>query len=504
MNNFKQKLSAAVHGRNLPSATVTVIIIVSVILLNMILYTIGSNYPMYLRFDEEPDMSVSDASDENFAAAQARGEKVTVTFCMYRDDVKKHTTGQYVLDTAEQFAKKYPEFIEIKYINIITQLDSEGNTIDVDLYKSFAEANEVTLSRYSVIFECGNKMKVLTDTYSGLGYADFFTFDSAGNATSYSGEEMFASMVNFVIREGETKYAYFTTGHSEMPSLNLYNLLTKAGYVVKEINLRKVDKIPDNAGLVIISNPLSDFERAAEGSNLYSEIERLRAYADRGGNFLVTLDPYASKTPVLESFLSEFGFTLNRTDKGEAHILKDDTNGITTDGFTLIASYADDEICSAVKAKTDISGGNIILSNVGTLGLSGSAKALLVSSDSAVAEAAGSSVSAAGVHVIAGYSENEREGGAVASMVVMPSVYLTAADAIVTNGYANKDFIYALCETFYECYGMVYGANNYVYDDAVLENLTMSTARIYTAIAVAIPVILTATGAVIVIRRKNR
>lgn len=504
MNNFKQKLSAAVHGRNLPSAAVTAIIIASVILLNLILYTIGTNYQMYLRFDEEPDMSISSAADESFTAAQSRGEQVTVTFCMYRDDVKNHTTGKYVLDTAEQFAKKYPSFIKIKHINIITQLDDSGNFIDIEAYEKYAEENEVSLSRYSVIFECGDKIKIVTDTYSSLGYADFFTFDNSGNASSYSGEETFASMVNFVAREGETKYAYFTTGHSELPSLSLYNVLTRAGYIVKELNLRKVDKIPDNAGLVVISNPLSDFERAAEGSSLHSEIERMRAYADRGGNFLVTLDPYASRLPVLESFLSDFGFAFNRTESGDSHIIKDNTNGITTDGFTLIASYADSDACASIKERTDIGGGNIILSYVSSMLLSGSARPLLVTSDSAVAEAAGQTVSEAGTHVIAGYSESERESGEVASVVVVPSVYLTASDAIVTNGYANKDFIYALCETFYECDSMVYGTNSYVYDDAVLENLTMGTARIYTAIAVAIPVIIAAAGAVIVIRRKNR
>lgn len=501
MSKMKQKLSAALHGRNLPAATVTAIIIVSVMLLNIILYIIGTNYQMYLRFDEEPDLSISDASDDNFAAAQARGDKVTVTFCMYRDDVAKHSTGRYVLDTAEQFAKKYPDLIELRHINILTQLDDKGDLADIEVYEKYAEENEVTLSRYSVIFECGSKMRIVTDTYSGLGYADFFTFDSAGTATSYSGEETFASMVNFVAREGETQYAYFTTGHSEMPSLSLYNVLTKAGYMVREINLRKVDKIPDNAGLLIISNPLSDFQRAAE---LHSEIERMRSFADRGGNFLVTLDPYSSKMPVLESFLAEFGFSVNRTDDADSYIIKDNVNGITTDGFTLIANYADGDVCNSIKERTDIGGGNIILSYVASMQLSGSARPLLVTSDSAVAEAAGETVSAAASHVIAGYSENEREDGKVASMVVVPSVYLTASDAIVTNGYANKDFIYALCETFFECDSMTYGANSFVYDDSVLENLTMGTAKIYTAVAVAIPLIITALGAVVVIRRKNR
>ena len=70
--------------------------------------------------------------------------------------------------------------------------------------------------------------------------------------------------------------------------------------------------------------------------------------------------------------------------------------------------------------------------------------------------------------------------------------------------YANKDFIYALCDTLFEMDSMTYGCNSYVYDDTILENLTMGTAKIYTALLLAIPVLISAVGAILIIRRKNR
>ena len=504
MKSFKEKLGKVVHGRALPATAVTVILIVSVMLLNMILYTIGENYPLYLHFEEPIDLSVSDASDENFKDAIARGEQVTVTFCMYRDVIDNHTTGRRVLATAEEFAQKYPELISLRFINIITQLDAEGNFVDMTPYEKYSEENEIPLSRYSVIFECGNKVKILTDNYTTAGFADFFTINSSGEVTSYSGEETFATSVNYVMRPGEPKYAYFTVGHSESPSISLYNVLSRAGYVIKEINLRKVDKVPDNAGLLVISNPISDFERAAEGSNLRSEVEKMRAYAERGGNFLVTLDPIASEAPVLSSFLADFGISADRTAEGESHIVKDDNSGITTDGFTLVASYADGDIPAAIKGRTDISGNRVIIRYVSTLTLSGSAKPLLMTSPSAIAKAGNDTVNTDGSYVISAYSELECDTGNTASMVVVPSVFLTATDAIVTDGYANKDFIYALCETLFEMDSMTYGCNSYVYDDTILENLTMGTAKVYTALLLAVPVIITAVGAILIIRRKNR
>ena len=509
MNNFKDKASAFLRGRTFSGSATVMIIVACVVFFNMIFYTIGQNVQLYLRFDEQVDLSISSASDKNFADAVSRGDKVTVTFCMDRSVIANHSSGKFVLDTAERFAEEYPELITLKFVNIVTQIDhidENGKPVlmeNIDVYQKYCEDNGIPLSRYSIIFECGNKLKILTDNYSSIGFGDFFTFDSSNSATSYSGEETFASMVNYVLRDGDVKRAYFTTGHSEVPSISLYNVLTRAGYEVKEINLRQVDKIPDDAGLIVISNPVSDFARSAN-PELRTEIELLRSYAERGGNFLVTLDPIASNTPVLYDFLSEFGFAVNMSDEGDTHIVKDVSNGITTDGFTLVANYSGDGVAQTLKSRTDIGGGNIVLRYVAALTLSGSAKPLLTASTSAVTEAAGDTVDTTGGYCIAAYSEHLYDGGETASMVVVPSVFLTATDAIVTNGYANKDFIYAICETLYEQDNMIYGCNSYVYNDTVLENLTMRTATIYTAAIMAIPVALAAVGIVVIVKRKNR
>ena len=83
-------------------------------------------------------------------------------------------------------------------------------------------------------------------------------------------------------------------------------------------------------------------------------------------------------------------------------------------------------------------------------------------------------------------------------------MFLTATDAMVTKGYANKDFVYALFDVLYERGDMPYGTSSIVYDSYMLENLTMGTARIYTAIIMAVPAVLAIVCAVVFIRRKNR
>lgn len=500
---FKQKLTAYLHGRSFPSTLVTAIITLSVVLLNIIIYNIGLNYPLYYQHKEELDLSVSGASDASFNEAISKGEKVTVTFCMYEDVIANHGTGKYVLETAKSFAEKYPELIKLRFVNILTQLDEDGNFFDFAPYEKDLRGNQQTLSRYSVIFESGNVYRVLTDTYTGAGFADFYTLNSSGVANSYNGEETFAAMVNWVMRD-EHKTAYFTTGHSETYNISLYNVLVCAGYYVEDINLRKVDKIPDDAGLVVISNPVSDFERAVEGSNLRSEMELLEAYAERGGNFFVTLDPYVKETKILGEFLAKFGISVDRADNGDGVIVKDDSNGITNDGFTLVADYASSELARNMEQKTASLGGNVIVRDVASITLSGDAQPLLYSSETAVSQSGGKTVNEDGSYVIAAYSQLVGEEGNTASMCVIPSVYITATDAIVTNGYSNKDFLYALCELLYDGGAMPYGCNSIVYDQGILENLTMGTARIYTAAIIAIPAMIAMLGFAVLIRRKNR
>ena len=79
MNKVKQRFIAFFKGRNCPAAATALLVAVSVMVLNLIFYTVGSSVPMYLRFTEEPDLSIGSSSDDNFADAVARGDKVTVT-----------------------------------------------------------------------------------------------------------------------------------------------------------------------------------------------------------------------------------------------------------------------------------------------------------------------------------------------------------------------------------------------------------------------------------------
>ena len=323
MGKFKQKFTTMLRGRNFASGLLVAIIIAAVVFLNIICYTLSSYFKLYFYVPEEVDFSISDTFREKFTDASERlGKRVTVTFCMDESDLKSHSTGEYVYQTAQKFAEKYPSLITLRYVNIYRMSDADGNDVSEELktYSTDAKGNPTSIKPHSVIFSTDSSFRVVTDGLTNVGFSDFYTLDSSSNVTSYKGEETFAAMVSWVLSEKHGT-AYFTVGHGETASASLYSVLTAAGYYVDTVNLRdsKSSGVPSDAELIIISNPINDFEKSSAGSSVTfvtSELDRLRSYRDNGGAIFVTLDSYSTRLYALYEFLGEYGISLSTTSDG--------------------------------------------------------------------------------------------------------------------------------------------------------------------------------------------
>lgn len=507
MGNFKNKARRALGSDKFSSAAMTALILAAVIALNVILYILVNMFDLYLYSKEQNDLTLSGSSDAVLLEADKNaaidGNRVKISFCYTEDELKSHDTGSFVYKTANYFLERYPNLIEIDYINIITMRDKNGNLIeDFEKFKTDMNGNETKISKASVIFEYGNNYRVVTDNYTTAGYADFFTIDSKGQTTSYNGEEVMAGMISWVLSD-EHKYAYFTMYHGEISDLAFSNLLASSGYYVDVVDLRR-EEVPENADMLIISNPTADFEKSKEGSSVRSEIDRLKTYLEGGGNLIVTLDPYASTLPVLEEFLGEWGISLKCSDSGERIIVKDRQNAITADGFTLVTDIAKGAVADRISEKvTAYSNGNVMMKLASVIETSGSAQPVLVSSPSSVGEAGGATVLSGGSFCVGAASE-QTFGEKTGRMFVLSSVYGATSDNLVTRGYSNRDFFYALFDTFFGAGNMPYGSKVILYDTETLQNLKLGTARVYTSLIMLVPAALFVVGTVTVVRRKNR
>ena len=502
MKFLKAKAGKLLSGERFSSFALAALIIAVVMVINALLYTAVDLFGLAFSYKQKLDYSLTGSHEEMFSDAIEAGKKVKISFCMAESDVAVHSTGSEVYTTARKFAEKYPDFIELDFINIITRQDKDGNLINLSKYKT----DDTPIYKTSVIFECGDNHRVVTDTYTGAGFASFFTLDSSMYVTSYNGEEVIASMVSWVTAE-EHKTAYFTQRHGEQTEFSFTNLLTCAGYNIEVIDLRE-KSVPEDADLLIISNPTSDFEASMDGS-VYTETDRLRAYLDRGGSLYVALDPYVRTLSVLEGLLAEYGIAFSTSEsaggKKIRNIIKDPRNAITTDGFTLVAEYAESGLAKNISARVSKYGsGSVIVRDVCALSLSDGALPLLVSSGSSVLEAGGKTVSDNGSYTIAACSEKTTAEGKTSKIFVIPTVYLAVSDSLIANGYSNKDFIYSLFEDFFGAENMPYGCKPVLYSSQILENLTMGKARLYTFMALVAPVAVFAFGTVVLVRRKYR
>ena len=505
MKKLLTTLRGAAVSRGSRSAYVTAAVIAVAIIFNVVIYSLTLLLGLFIYAPETDDLTLTGDTDAMFADAIERGKEVTITFCNTEDVLKKHDTGGFVYATALFLKEKYPDFINIKYVNIITGRDENGERYPLSKYTKDMKGNETPLLSNSVIFTSGQSWRVITDRATTVGYSDFYSLDSQGNAFAFNGEEVLTSMMAWVLND-EHKTVYFTQGHGETADVSFSNMLACAGYYVDLVNLRK-GEIPADAHMLVISNPISDFEKGGEG--VRTELERLSDYVKGGGRLFVTLDPYTRELAQLQGFLTEMGITISDSvSEGGIYsrdLIKDSSSAISVDGLSFVAEFGGGELAKKIEGTVKAHGtGSVLLSNVSRLQLSDNAEGLLYSSDTAVTMNAGKVSDSAGSYAAAAIATIENRDGEDGRVFVIPSMFLSSGDVLVAEGYSNKDFIYSLLSESMGATNAPYGCNSVVYNTNTLENLTMGAARTYTAVLILIPALLAVSGAVVIIRRKNR
>lgn len=511
MGKITERIGGFLGSRGFASGTVTALVIAVIIVLNIIIYTLTSIFGLYIYSPMTYDYTLTGAMDELFEERVDDNTVVNVTFCMAREDLAANGVGMFVLKTAEYYAERYP-FIKLNFVNLLTKIDDEGNYVDLTKYQTDMRGNETALRTSSVIFSSGEgaeeNYRVITDGRTSAGFSDFFSLNSDSKAYAYVGEEIFGSMVAWVL-EREHKVAYFTGNHGETIDIAFASLLSSAGYYIDTVNLRE-NEVPEDAAMLVISNPTADFER---GSGIRAEIERIESYLENGnggsgGRLYVAIDPLADAMPTLEDFLSErCGITVSGGEGEYGYtrdIVYDSTRSIALDSSAFIVDYGQGGLSADIQSSyKDIKSGGVLIADVARLTLDESAEALLVSSEGAVSMRGGKTVSDEGSFVLAAYSKLEYDNSE-AGVFVIPSALLTNADLLVYNGYSNKEFVYSLLDQCFDASFSVYGTRSIVYDSGVVENLTQQMSGIYTACLLLVPTALLCVGVFITVRRKNR
>ena len=472
-------------------------------------------------------------SYESYLEAEGDGErlgdvKVNIIFCDERDALEENSAQRYVLETAEDIERAFPDIVSVKFVNIWT------NPGAVQKYKGTALTS---IYSTNVIVESGSEYRV----YS---LNSFFVFNDDDNTDpwSYNGEKKLVSGILAVIK-AESPIACVTINHGESFSdYELFYLLQDAGYMVQMINLA-TEEIPADCRLMVVCNPTSDF-LVKDGISDISEIAKLNAWLDGLNSLLVFMSPDSPVLPNFEEYLEEWGIKYDRhTDEAGnvyPYMIKDSAHSLTADGMTVVAEYATQGLGASVhkEMRSVAVPAKVIFKNAMSISYSDSYKTVdytdedddtvtyrygtyysngvsrniydvFTSASSAVAEANGEQVAAASSLEPFKLMTITRETQMVSNtdadysyVIACGSTDFISADMLQSIVYGNSDvLVSALRAVGRET--IVVDLAHKPFDKTEIESLTTAQANQYTVILTVVPaLVVVILGVFVVVRRK--
>ena len=473
-------------GREGTAAALIALVLAVFYLFNTVLLALADHYKWYFYTTEQYDLTPSGEADGLLSAIDSSEGGIRIIFCDTESNIETHRQLDFVQETARGLAARHPELITIEYVNIWLE------PAKLSAYVENEDGTENTINADTVIIDYRGEF-LLNNPRS------FYILDENDSVLAYNGEEIFVASMLWVSTD-EHPTAYFTANHGEEVPEGLFRLLTYAGYRVDRLDLSTVSAVPDDAGMVIISSPIYDFQKSAAGSSYVSELVKLSRYLERGGTLFASVSPrYAKGLPRLTEFLASYGLTV-----GEGALIDSTSSLPGSGGYTLLLDYADSALGASLAEKASAGGRRTVLSQALPLSLTASelatAEPLLYSAPSAALLADDGSTIGSGAYPVVAMSRMKAGEGRI---LLTGGAYLAATDAVDSESYGNRDLLLSL---LLEC-GAPYapiGIPAVAVDRTAVENLTMGEANRFTlSAAVLFPTALLLGGLIYCKKRKN-
>ena len=298
--------------------------------------------------------------------------------------------------------------------------------------------------------------------------------------------------------------------------------------------------------MIIIFDPESDF-KVKTNRNEIDEIERLDAFLDGTNSLMVFMDAdthNGQRLPNLEDYLEEWGVSYDRYSE-QSYRLKDSSNSLTTDGFTMVADYveyglgasftADMRNSSHAKPVIFPNATSISYSNVYSLehyvnpddesdqfdygaydnnGISRKVMEAFVTADTAVAHVNGEKVAEATydpfkLMTVSQESRTVQESNSSvlhedSYVVAFGSTEFASAEFLESASYGNADLLLSILREIGK-EPVPVGMDIKPFADLSIDTITTKDATIYTVTLTLVPAVLAiAAGAIVLIRRKNK
>ncbi len=295
LRNYLQSINKKSFKYGSISVILTISVIATVILINLIINSLVSNNGISLKWDLSANKIYS-LSDITINVLKNVDKDVEITALYGYGDIQKSPTFIQVKEVLSQYSK-YSKHIKVNYIDpdktpgIISELDKSGGN---------------NLEKGNSVFKCGDKIRSITG--DDIVEAEFDSETGEQTDMLFVGEQSFTGAIKYVLSE-KTPMVYFTFGHGEASLNEVYTNLKKQlqanNYDAKTLNLLIKKKIPKDAELLIMPKPTVDI--------LSFEKELLYEYLDKGGKIIFLFDSLESKNvfPNFESLFEIYNLGIN-------------------------------------------------------------------------------------------------------------------------------------------------------------------------------------------------
>ena len=288
-------INKIINKRNLRfgsySFVLTIIVIAAALVLNAIVSAPQIREKLKIDLTSNKIYSVGEKTGE---VLKELNEKVEIIGLFDETQMSNSSYSQVI-----EFIKDYKaksNMIDVKYIDPDKEPGYIQNELDPGGLLGF--------KKYDFVVRSQRRSKVLStyDIFEVSYDQSYMPYTSGLNA-----EYAFTGAIRYVTSEN-IPVVYYAEGHGEGDLETEYSELKSDlelnGYQVEKINIAAVERIPEDASIVLFASPKQDLTSA--------ELEKLTLYMENGGNTAFLLDPIQSnvKLPNFEEFLAEFNIGL--------------------------------------------------------------------------------------------------------------------------------------------------------------------------------------------------
>ncbi len=305
------------------SSAVLVIVTAAILLLNLIVAELPSEYTT---FDVTSDQLYSLSEDTKTLVKEVE-EDVSIYV------ITSEKQADTILDTTLKKYEGLNSHIKVSYV------DPAVNP------KFYTQYTSMGITQNSLIVESSKRSKVIDYSSIYQSEYDYTTYQSV--MKGYDGEGQITSAIAYVTTE-EMPKMYMVEGHGELSFDSSFTLaIEKANIEYETINLMNYEEIPKDAACVVVNAPTSDFSE--------DDTNKMLTYMEAGGDVLLISTYTGIDMPNYHKLLDFYGVSVTEglvIEAGQDYyyqdpfyllpeiVYSDITDSVLTNGGYVFVPYA--------------------------------------------------------------------------------------------------------------------------------------------------------------------